>query len=171
MTTTFMGTTAIPLFKVSGETYCRMIDVVKLIHHEMTETEDPALRTILDRMEMRVCKNDFLLPDAQKPVSLQDNAVPGRYAVGYCDTDGNWSFYVRSVNGKAEYSRKPCMAKLFVNCRDASACADFLDEDASVLDWEYCMTEEDRWKRELRMPFPFDADEGMENTIPIQILS
>ena len=171
MTTRYMNTTGIPLYKNDGTTYCKMIDVVKLIQHEMSETEDKRILDLLDRMEMRVCRNDFILPGIKKPEALPSNDVPGRYAVGYYDKAGVWHFYMKSVNGKAIYSTKPCLAKLFVNCREASACADFVDEDASVLDWEANMSEEDRWKRELRMPFPYDADEGLENTIPVQIVT
>ena len=164
----YLKTTGIPLMKSDGDTYCKLIDVVKLIHHEMSETRNKELTAVLSRMEMRVCKNNFLLPDSYKEKSTD---VPGRYAVGGCDKNNVYFFYVKSVDGKPVYTRRPCDAKLFVNCRDASACADFLDEEVSVLDWEENMTEEDRWRRQLYMPFPYDADDGFEDSIPVRIVT
>ena len=40
MTTKFIETQGIELTKINGESYCKMIDVLKLIHHEYFETED-----------------------------------------------------------------------------------------------------------------------------------
>ena len=171
MTTTFMKTTGIPLYKYEGEVYCKMIDVIKLIHHEFYENEDKSIRRILDRMEMRIAKNDFLLKDAEKPTVLQNKTVPGRYAVGYCDENNTWHFYSKTENDQTIFSVRPCEAKLYVNCRDAFACADFLEEKADVLDFEANMSEEDRWLRELRIPFPYDADEGNEKAIPVEIVT
>lgn len=169
MTTTFLNTKGVPLYKVNGETYCRMIDVIKLIHHEIYETEDKDIRRVLDRMEMRIAKNDFILKDAVKPTELVKKKQHGRYAVGYYDNLGEWHFFQNMYKDHAIYTRKPCQAKLYEAYRDASACADFLDEDVSVLDFEENMTEEDRWQRELEMPMPFDWDEGNEESIPVTI--
>ena len=169
MTTTFMNTKGLPLYRVNGETYCKMIDVIRLIHHEYFETDDKNLQRILDRMEMRVAKNDFLLKDATKPQVISEDKKYGRYAVGYYDENGAWHFYKETVDGKDIYSTKPCEAKLFYTFRDASACADFIDTQADVLDFETNMTEEQRWQRELTLPY--DADEGNETSIPVEIVT
>lgn len=166
MTTTFMNTTAIPLYKFNGDSYCKMIDVIKLIHHEFYENNNKDFRRILDRMEMRVCKNGFILPHTKS----QNVTFPGRYAVGYTDESETWHFFKESIDGKTIYTVRPCEAKLYKNYRDASACADFVDESADVLDWEDNLTEEERWQRELLMPFPYDADDGNENAIPVEVV-
>ena len=171
MTTKYMETTGIPLYRVNGDTFCKMIDVVKLIHHEFFETDNKEVKDILDRMEMRLTKNDFLLASAKKPQILQKKEFPKRYAVGFYDKEGKWHFYVDTIEGQTIYSTKPCKAKLYETYRSASAVADFVDEDASVLDWEANMSEEDRWQRELNMPFPYDADDGNEESIPVEIVT
>ena len=165
MTTKYIETQGIELKKIDGDTYCRMIDALKLIHHEYFETENKEFQNILDRMEMRVVKNDLFHAPKGKI-----EGVPPRYAVGR-EKNGEWMFYVDSKDEKPMYSDRPCMAKRYVNYRDASACADFLDGEWHVLDMEYSMTEEERWVRELRMPMPFDADDGNENAIPIEVLT
>lgn len=167
MTTKFLSTQGIELFKFGETTYCRMIDVLKLIHHECMETESKEFRTILDRMEMRVAKNNLIT----KTDKVYNRTMPCRYAVGYYNENGDWFFYKETQNGKDVYTQRPCEAKLYENYRDASACADFVSEDASVLDWEANMSEEDRWRRELNMPMPFDADDGNENAIPVEIVT
>ena len=169
MTTTYIETKGLPLYKVNGEVYCKMIDVIKLIHHEYFETENKDFQKILDRMEMRVAKNDFILKDAIKPTVIQEKKSHGRYAVGYYDNIGDWHFFQNMYKDHAIYTTKPCRAKLYEAYRDASACADFLDEDVSVLDFEENMSEEDRWQRELEMPMPYDWDEGNYESIPVQI--
>ena len=175
MTTNFIKTTGIPLYKFAGETYCKMIDVLKLIHHEEYELFNDErydkLKDIFDRIEMRLTKNDFLLPDAEKPKEIQRSDCPCRYGVGYYDKEGNWHFFVATNNGKDIFSSKPCEAKMYLNYRDAQACSDFLEEDTMVLDFEASMSEEDRWLRELRMPMPYDADEGNENSVPVEVVT
>ena len=168
MTTKFMETRGIPLYRYNGETYCRMIDVMKVIHHEFFETDDKNIQDMLDRMQMRVAKNDLL--GNEKPKVLADKKMPTRYAVGK-ETNGKWLYYVESKDGKPTYSDCPCMAKQYVNYRDASACADFLDGKWDVLDMEKAMTEEERWLRDLLMPMPFDADDGNECAIPIEVIT
>ena len=168
MTTKFIKTRGIPLYKYNGETYCRMIDVMKVIHHEYFETRNEEMHEMLDRMEMRVAKNDLL--GNEKPEVLATNEMPTRYAVGKEEKDG-WVFYVDSKNDTPLFSDKPCMAKQFVNHRDASACADFLDVEWNVIDMEQAMSEENRWLRELLMPMPFDSDDGNETAIPIEVIS
>ena len=165
MTTKFIETQGIDITKINGESYCKMIDVLKLIHHEYFETEDKETQNMLDRMEMRVAKNGFLSMPKGKI-----EGIPPRYAVGR-EHDKKWMFYVDSKDEKPMFSDRPCMAKLYVNYRDARACADFLDGEWDVLDWESNMTEEERWVRELRMPMPFDADEGNENSIPVEVVT
>ena len=169
MTTVNAKTKGIPLYKVNGETYCKMIDVMKLIHHEMFETENKEIKKVLDRMEMRVAKNDFLRADAQTPVVIQEKKPHGRYAVGYYDKNGDYYFYMDTIEGQEIYTQKPCKAKLYESFRDASACADFSERDAMVLDFEQNMTEEERWQRDLEMPLPYDWDEGNEDSIPVKI--
>ena len=165
-----MNTTGITLYKINGETYCKMIDVIKLIHHEYYETEDKKVKELLDRMEMRVAKNDLLLKDAIKPTVIETK-MPCRYAVGYYDYKGKYHFYVGTKDGKAIYSTNEKEALRFKTYRDASACADFVEEDANVLDMEGTMTEEERWQRELNMPFPYDADDGNETAIPVEVVT
>ena len=80
-------------------------------------------------------------------------------------------FFVKNKDGKDMFSDRPCMAKRYVNYRDARACADFLDGEWDVLDMYANMSEEERWVRELRMPFPYDADEGNENAIPVEVVT
>ena len=66
-----------------------------------------------------------------------------------------------------------------MNYRDASAAADFLSEDfltedeprADVLDFESNLTEEERWLRMMLIQFPFDAYEGNEHAIPVQVVT
>lgn len=175
MTTRYMKTTGIPLYKHGDDTYCKMIDVLNLIHHEYFETQDEKIRDILDRMEMRLCKNDFLLPDVEKPMPIgaeqKPRQMPGRYAVGK-EENGKWTFYMGSCeNSNALFTQQPCKAFLYKTYRDASACADFLDEDGEwlVLDWSENLSEEQRWQRDLFMPFPYDADEGNIDSIPVLI--
>ena len=170
MTTKYLNTTGVMLYKIEGETYCKMMDIVKMIQHEISETNDKNVKDILDRMEMRLTKNDFLLKDAIKPQVIRKKSFPGRYAVGYYDTEGTYHFYKGTVNNEDIFTTKPCKAKLFTTYRDASACSDFLDEDTMVLDWEANMTEEERWQRELNMPFPYDADEGFEHSVPVEVV-
>ena len=169
MTTKFMNTKGIQLFKVNGEVYCKMIDVIRLIHHEFFETQNKETKEVLDRMEMRVAKNDFILPTAEKPMVISEKKQHNRYGVGYYDKNGEYSFYVGTVEGKDIYSNKPCKAKLFEKYRDASAVADFLDEDACVLDFEGIRSEEERWQRDLVIPH--DADEGNIDSIPIEAIT
>lgn len=179
MTTKYLKTTGIQHYKLNDETYCKMIDVLKLIHHEAFMNDDKAILDVLDRMEARVSKNAFVLPDAVKPVDLKDgaaeeavdlNAIPGRYAVGRQHDDGEWEFYAGSVDGDVIITERPCKAELFVAYKDAEANADFLPGDGwLVLDMEENMTEEDRWVREMLMPFPYDLDEGFENSVPLVI--
>ena len=177
MTTKYLKTTGINLYTINGQTYCKMMDVLKMIQHELFETDSVAMRDVLDRMEARLVKNDFILPDRKEPVKLTvpdmpedaKEEVPGRYAVGRQKEDG-WEFIAGNVGEVPLMTRKPCTAQLFAAYRDASAYADFLDEDGwQVLDWEENMTEENRWLRDLRMPFPYDMDEGMENALPVKI--
>lgn len=180
MTTKYMKTNGINLYKMNGEAYCKLIDVCKLISHELSENEyfgakDETISDMLDRMQMRVTKNDFILKDAKKPIDLNANEkeeeeeVPGRYAVGR-KKDNEWEFIAGNIGEVPLMTRKPHVAQLFKAYRDASAYADFLDEDGwVVLDWEENMTEEDRWVRELRMPFPYDLDDGFENSVPFVV--
>lgn len=163
MTTKYFKTTGIELFKLNGDNYCRMIDVLKLIQHEILETDDKSVKDLLDRMQMRVTKNAFICPPKNEV-----EGTPRRYAVGRCKND-RYEFYVDSKNGEPFFTGKPCIAKLYMNYRDARACADFLDGDWDVLDWEANMTEEERWVRWLRIPY--DADEGNENAIPVEIVT
>ena len=178
MTTKFIDTTAIDLYKIGDERYVKMIDVLKMIHHEFFETKNKEFRNILDRMEMRLTKNDFAMPKAKKPIEINAEPpkeeqldYPGRYAVGR-EINGEWVFYSDTKDGDVTISKRPCKAKLYKTYRDARAVADFIDDNEwDVLDWFDNMTEEERWVRELRIPFPYDADEGLENSIPVQIVT
>jgi hypothetical protein len=163
MTTRYLTTNPIELTKIEDTDYCKMIDVVKLIHHEYFETDNEEFRKILDRMEARVCKNAFL----NMPKSIEIDGVPPRYAVGHEDAEDVWTFFAGSEDGEPEFEDRICKAARFVNYRDARACADFLDGDWDVLDLEEILTEEERWVRELRMPMPYDADEGNWDAIPV----
>lgn len=170
MTTKYFKTTGIKHYHIDKETYCKMIDVVKLVHHEYFETEDKNVRDMLDRMEMRLSKNAFILPEnILHPVP--EGYVPGRYAIGFYDDAGVWHFYKCSENHDPVYTRKPCDAKMFLSYREAQTVADFLDEDVSILDFEENLSEEERWLRDLNMPFPYDADLGNEESVPVKIVS
>ena len=169
MTTKYLKTTGIPLFAVNGEHYCKMIDVVRLIHHEALETGDKNVKDTLDRMEMRVSKNVLVTHDTEKSVPLRNDRMPGRYAVGWYDCNGSYHFYTGTNKEKAHYSTNAEDALKFKNYRDASACADFVEEAASVLDLENLLTEEERWQRELFMQSPYDAVEGNENSIYVSL--
>ena len=93
------------------------------------------------------------------------------YAVGK-EKDGHWTFYSDSKDDKVYFTDRPCKAKLYTTYRDASACADFIDGDGwDVIDFYDSMTEEERWQRELYLPFPYDADEGFENSIPVTVVT
>ena len=161
MTTRFIGTNAIELTQLNGETYCKMIDILKLIHHEYYEHENEDIRNMLDRMEARVCKNAFL----NMPTTDKIEGVPPRYAVG--KDDNGWIFFAGSEENEPTFENKLCKAAKFINYRDAEACADFLYGEWDVLDLHDVMSEEERWVRELRMPMPFDADDGNEDAIPV----
>lgn len=176
MTITFMKTTGIPLYTFNGQNYCNLVDVVKLIHHEAAETDDKSLRRILDRMEMRVSKNAFILPDRKAPADFHPDQMPGRYAVAICDRSEKYSFITETSAAGVKFSSDPKKAKLYVNYRDAAACADFTRADyadpeedcqVEVIDCELLLSEEDRWLRDLLMPFPYDADEGNEESVPV----
>lgn len=177
MTTKYMNTTGITLHKFDGEAYCAMIDVIKLIHHEMLETNNKQFLDILDRMEARVARNAFIADHIVTSSTTKTPSIPGRYAVSLLSKDSDSLFYAQGENNTVRWTSKPCEAKLYVNYRDASAAADFLAEfkgegkpDPIVADFESLMSEESRWIRALKIPFPYDADEGFENSIPIELI-
>lgn len=178
MTTKFIETNPIDLYKIGDDRYVKMMDVLKMIHHEFFETESKEFRTILDRMEMRLTKNDFSFPKAKKPIEIKAEPpkeekldYPGRYAIGR-EVNGEWIFYVDTKDGETTFSNKPCRAKLYKSYRSACAVADFIDDNHwDILDWIDNMSEEERWIRDLRMPCPFDDDEGNEESIPVQVVT
>lgn len=176
MTSKYWDTTGIDLYRIGETTLCNIMDVIKLIQHEIFEASTPEVLDVLDRIEARVAKNDFISQDAKEPVRLdgvklpekEQEEIPGRYAVGRENKDG-WEF-IAGTNGDIPLlTRNPGIVQLFVAYRDASAYVDFLDEEGwRVIDWENAMTEEKRWIRDLRTPFPYDLDDGLENAIPVK---
>ena len=163
--------TALPIEKIGDSHYCKSVDVHKLIHHEMMETDNPAVLAVLRRMESRLVLGEIYDPD--KTLRNYSTKVPGRYAVGYKDGNG-WHFYAGARNDHSPVTTdRPCEAKLYDAYRGASACADFIDDDHDwqVLDWYENLTEEERWRRTITMPFPYDLDEGCEDSTILTIVN
>lgn len=162
ITPTTKSTPAVPLFKISGETYCKMIDILRMIHHEESEASDRKVQTVLSRMKIRLIRNDLVDPHAG---SRNDNTtVPGRYAVGYPDGISYRYFKASDREGSQVFTRHSDQAKLYVSFRDASAARDFMDDDRCVvLDMYEFMSESDRFRRSLYVPY--DADDGNEDSV------
>ena len=152
--------TALRLYKYEGETYCKMTDVLRMIHHEMCETSADSVRAVLSRMRFRLIRNDLI--STTKGSANDNTCIPGRYAVAWLNGI-SYHYYTGNQDGtKPSFSTDSRNAKLYVAYRDASAAADFLDgHDFRVLDMHDFMSEGDRFRRELYIPY--DADEGNEN--------
>lgn len=151
---------AIPLQKINGETYCAMIDVLRMIHHEMKETDSKEVRSVLDRMRFRLIKNDLV--DPHKGSRCDNTRIPGRYAVGYPDTFGFRYYMTDKKDGTPVFTSQYNLAKLYVSYKEAEAASDFMDVDGCrVLDMNEFLTEGDRFRRSLYAPC--DADAGNED--------
>ena len=177
MTTRYLKTKGIHLYKHNDELYCKAVDVINLIHHELFEHkyyEKLDIDHILDRIEARIMKNALVMPDAEPATDITEQIAepecPGRYGVGK-EENGNWIFYSGSKANYPQFTDRPCEAKLYVNYRDAFACADFIDGEWDVLDFYDNWTEEQRHVRDMTLPFPYDADDGNYQAIPIQIVT
>ena len=153
---------AIRLYKFEGETYCKMIDVLRMIHHEHSETDSQSVRSVLTRMKFRLVRNDLM--DPCKGAHRDNTCIPGRYAVAR-KTGISFKYYAgQQENDKSVFTNDYEEARMYVTYREASAVADFLDEhDCYVLDMHDFMSEADRFRRTLYIPY--DADEGNENAI------
>lgn len=154
------STNAIRLYRFEGESYCKMIDVLRMLHHEMNEATTDDTRSALSRMRLRVSRNELI--DPNKGTHRDNTCIPGRYAVGYPYGVG-YQFYTGKHDNDAVFSGNRSDARMFVTYREASATADFLDTDncCVVLDMHEFMSEADRFRREMLIPY--DADEGSEN--------
>lgn len=154
--------TAIRLYMFEGETYCKMIDVLRMIHHEQSETDNDSIRAVLSRMKFRLTRNDILNPNNG---GRNDNTrIPGRYVVGYRSGIG-YRYYAGQDKDQTLFTNDWTGAKLYVTFRDASAAADFIDtHECCVLDMFDFMNEGDRFRRALYVPY--NADEG--NAMAIQ---
>ena len=153
---------AIRLYKFEGETYCKMIDVLRMIHHEFNETDSQSVRSVLSRMKFRLVRND--LCDPRKGAHHDNTCIPGRYAVAWKDGISFMYYAGKKEDDKSIFVRDYEQAKMYVTYREASAVADFLDShDCSVLDMHDFMSEADRFRRALYIPY--NADEGNENAI------
>lgn len=153
---------ALRLYKFEGETYCKMIDVLRMIHHEMSETDSQSARSALTRMKFRLVRNDLI--DPNKGSHRDNTCIPGRYAVAWKNGISFKYYSGRQEDGKSAFTNDYEKAKMYVTYREASAVADFLDEhDCSVLDMHDFMSEADRFRRALYIPY--DADEGNEDAI------
>ena len=153
---------ALRLYRFEGESYCKALDVLRMIHHEMDETDSQDVRTVLSRMQFRTMRNELIDPNKG---SLRDNTcIPGRYAVAV-NCYPFYQFYTgEQKDGKPVLVDDDRKAKLYVTYRDASAAADFMDGyDSCVVDMHDLMSEADRFRRELLIPY--DADEGNENAV------
>lgn len=153
---------AINLYRFSGESYCKAMDILRMIHHEMDEADCDKTRSVLSRMRMRLVRNEMLDPNKG---ALRDNTcIPGRYAVAYQFGIGYRFYSGKQGDGKPVFIGDPGNAKLFVTYREASAVADFTDEhDCVVLDMHNFLSEADRFRR--AMLIPYDADEGNSEAI------
>lgn len=152
---------ALPLYKFEGETYCKMMDVLRMIHHEMSETDSDTVRSVLSRMKFRLVRNDLL--SVSNGGHNDNTRIPGRYAVAYPYGIG-YRYYAGQEDEKILYTDDALQAKLYVTFRDASAAADFTSgHDCVVLDLFDFMNEGDRFRRALYAPY--DADEGNEKAV------
>ena len=153
----------IPLHRINGSTYCKMIDVLRMIHHEMEETEDESLLRVLSRMKMRLIRNDIISTTIGK--STDNDRIPGRYAVIRKPKSGEFcQYFVRKAHdGTPVFHTHPDKAKMYITYRDAETAAEFMDEECAVMDMHSLLTEADRFRRALYIPY--DADDGNENAI------
>lgn len=154
--------TALPLYEIRGETYCKMMDVLRMIHHESEEATDPSVRYVLSRMKFRLVRNALI--DPNKGAINDNTCIPGRYAVGYANKAMIYEFFTgqHDDNGQPIFVSDYTKAKLYVTYRDASAAADFMDGyDCCVLDMYDSLPEHVRFRRSLLVSY--DADEGSEN--------
>lgn len=155
------ATNALRLYKFEGETFCKMTDVLRMIHHEASETNDGTVLNVLSRMKFRLIRNDLFSTSVG---SRNDNTrIPGRYAVARPQGIG-YSFYAGQDGSRLLQTDDLLQAKLYVTFRDASAAADFLSgTDWCVLDVFDSMSEGDRFRRALYAPY--DADEGNKQAV------
>ena len=153
---------ALRLYRFEGESYCKALDVLRMIHHEMDETDSQDVRTVLSRMQFRTMRNELI--DPTRGARRDNTCIPGRYAVAWPNGIG-YKFYAGQNEDKQSlFTNDHNQAKLYVTYRDASACADFMDDhDCCVLDMHSFLSEADRFRRELLIPY--DADEGNEEAV------
>ena len=153
----------IPLHRINGSNYCKMLDVLRMIHHEMEETDDPVMLRVLSRMKMRLVQNDIISTVFGK--STDNDSIPGRYAVVRKPKHGEFYQYFVCVakDGTQVFHTHPDKAKMYVTYKSAEAAAEFMDDECYVMDMHEFLTEADRFRRALYIPY--DADDGNENAI------
>lgn len=150
---------ALRLYRFEGESYCKMMDVLRMIHHEMDEADTSETCSVLSRMRFRVCRNELMNP--AKGAHRDNTCIPGRYAVGYPYGIGYRYYAGKQEDDASIFTDNLKEAKMYVTFREASAVADFLDDrECIVLDLHEFMSEADRFRREMLIPY--DADEGSE---------
>lgn len=109
--------------------------------------------------------------DTGRPHRRKGHPIPGRYAVGRMEDHGIWCFYAGTDrDGEAQFTYRPCEAKLYESYRTADACCDFIDDrqDWEVLDWWKNMTEEERHYRSI-FANPED-DEGNDSAVRLVLV-
>ena len=152
---------AVRLYMYEGRVFCKMLDVVKMIYHEIGETDNPSVLSVLHRMKQRIVRNNVL--NTTEGGKNDNNLIPGRYAVAY-PSGISYNYYTGDDNGAVRFTSDMKKAKLYVSFRDASAAADFIDNhDCCVLDLLNFMTEPERFRRALYVPY--DADDGNEKAV------
>ena len=53
----------IPLYKSDGNTYCDMLDMLRLIQYELTKAPSGPVHDVLVRLRYRLIRNDLSTPD------------------------------------------------------------------------------------------------------------
>lgn len=150
------------LYRFEGESYCKALDVLRMIHHEMDETDSQDVRAVLSRMRYRTMRNELI--DPAKGVCCDNTCIPGRYAVAWPNGIGYRFYAGRNDDKQSVFTNDFDKAKLYVTYREASAAADFMDDhECCVLDMHGFLSEADRFRRELLIPY--DADEGNEDAV------
>ena len=154
---------AIRLYRFEGESYCKMIDILRMLHHEMDEAGSDETRSVISRMRFRVSRNELINP--AKGTHRDNTCIPGRYAVAY-PHGPSYRYYTGDQGDDVPpFTNDLRKARMYVTFREASAVADFLDADHAcvVLDMHDFMSEADRFRREMLIPY--DADEGNESAV------
>ena len=106
------------------------------------------------------------------PKTAPESALDiGRYAVGRRLPDGAWMFLSGVKKDHPRFTVLPCMAKRYVTWREANAARDFIDVTCEwqIIDWFSRLSSKQRLDRAIFAPV--DADEGNEDSIPINVVT